>query len=165
MSIYLATSEEIATIFTSRSDCPLICKIDSLLLIGIIQNEHNQPSTKFIDPSILYMFSDSDNEDDAETRSMMWTKIVASGWCGMWIKAIALHEEHGMVPVPCGDYSIDGIREIKSTDGLMECYYNDTEEIQSYLIRERCLRYFSSLNDLNAICFSVKQVGSVFPFS
>ena len=53
---YLATSEEIATIFTSRSDCPLICKIDSLLLIGIIQNEHNQPSTKFIDPSIVYVF-------------------------------------------------------------------------------------------------------------
>ena len=53
--------------------------------------------------------------------------LVASGWCGMWIKPIALCEEHGMVP--CGDYSIDEISEIKSTDELMECYYNDTEEI------------------------------------
>lgn len=32
--LYLTTFEEIAEIFTSRADCPLPCKIDSLLLIG-----------------------------------------------------------------------------------------------------------------------------------
>ena len=38
--LYLATSEEVTNVFTSHSDCPLSCKIDSLLLIGAATDDY-----------------------------------------------------------------------------------------------------------------------------
>ena len=117
--LYLATLEEVADVFTSRSDCPLTCKIDSSLLIGA---------------------TTCDDE--------------------MWRKAIALREEHGLVPL--GDYSIDGIKEIKNTDELEQYLKHkgrfdssaDSVVAQSLLIKERCLRYFCSLDDFSTISYS-----------
>ena len=145
---YLSTLEEVANIFTSRSDCPLTCKIDSLLLAGIILNDHDLADIDICtsDPSGMY---DSDDDDDIDARRRVWTKVMDSGWSGMWMKAIALREKHGIIPY--GDYSIDEMSEVKNIDELKECYYNNNEEIQSLLIWERCLRYFYSLDDLSTI--------------
>ena len=157
--LYLTTLEEVADIFTSRSDCPLTCKIDSLLLIGVTKDDHDNPYDDYVDSD------DSDDSDDIDARDNNYVSRYA-----MWTRAIALREEHGIIL--SGDYSIDGISEIKNADEVKECFQNtsrsttstsklDTDPcvnnivIQTHLIRERCLRYFSSLDDLNAIHYSV----------
>ena len=155
--LYLTTSEEVATVFTSRSDCPLACRIDSLLLIGATKDDHYDDYDDYSDSD------DSNSDDDIDvSRHERWTKAISSRHA-MWTKAIALREEHGIVP--SGDCSIDGIREIKNADELGQCFQYSSRLVtdpcvnnvvtQTYLIRERCLGYFYSLDDLSDLYTTV----------
>ena len=148
--LYLTTLEEVADIFTSRSDCPLTCKIDSLLLIGVTKDDRDNPYDDYVD-------SDESDPDDTDAHDDNYVSKYV-----MWTRAIALREEHGIIP--SGDYNIDGISEIKNADEVKECFQNkrlatdrcvNNVLTQTYLITERCLRYFSSLDDLSAIRYSV----------
>ena len=157
--LYLSTSEEVANIFTSRPDCPLACKIDSLLLIGATKDDLNcgfdQSDDSDNDDDLDPYFDGSSASDGDDDTSMQerWMKIIASRHPS-WIKAIALREEHRIVP--SGEYSIDGIREIEDADELRQCFQYSGSLVsdpcvitQTYLIRERCLGYFCSMDDLS----------------
>ena len=144
--LYLVAYEEVANIFTSRSDCPITCKIDSLLLLG---------TSKPIGYTAV------GSEDDVSRYEL-------------WRKAVALREEHSLMPN--GESSINGMKEIRSISDLDECFKKSTVHIfdstftfnrrsekmeklvkQCWLIKERCLRYYCDLGDLLEIAATIKD--------
>ena len=131
--LYLTTFEGVANVFTARSDCPILCKIDSLLLLGAI--------IPCIGTTV---------EDDVSRAEL-------------WRKAVTLREERSLAPpgenAISGVQEIKSISDLEKCLQQVVPYssFDRRAEIQCLLIKERCLRYYCTLSDLLDIASTVKE--------